>query len=1298
MATMLLSAAGSSLGGAAGGSLLGIGAATLGKAAGAVAGGLLDQQILGRGGRAIEGPRVDGLRVQSAGEGGTIPQLFGRMRIGGQMIWSANFLEHVDESRQGGKGGGPKVKSFRYTVSFAVGLCEGPINRIGRVWADGNELSLADYPHRLHLGGPSQAPDPLIDDIEAGAPAFRDLAYIVFEDMDLSLFGNRIPQMNFEVYREPRPADDNVDPAEKSPPLSQMVRGVALSPGSGEFSLETVKVRRKTGPGRTAFENVNTLSEKPDLLVGLDQLQAEAPNCDSVALIVSWFGDDLRAGECAVQPCVEIADKENDPSNWRVSGVGRGGAREVGKDEAGRPVYGGTPTDASVIRSIREMNARGLKVMFYPFILMDVATSNALIDPWTGTAPQPAFPWRGRITTRRAPGVAGSTDKTAAAAFEVASFFGAASPGDFTPKDETVDYGGPQEWSFRRFILHYAHLCAVAGGVDSFCIGSELRGLTQIRSDGSTYPAVAELKALAGEVRAILGSGVKIGYAADWSEYFGHHPQDGTGDVFFHLDPLWADPAIDFVGIDNYLPLSDWRYREGHLDADAPSVYSLAYLKGNLEGGEGYDWFYASAEARDDQIRTPISDGAHGEDWVFRPKDIRNWWASPHYDRPGGARGAAKTAWTPRSKPIWFTEIGCPAVDLGANQPNVFVDPKSSENALPHYSRGVRDDYMQRRYLQAAISYWASPANNPTSPLYPGRMIEASRIFVWTWDARPWPDYPNRREVWSDGASHRLGHWITGRLGSASLADIVAEICLSSGLTAFDVSELNGVVHGYLRDDDRMGRETLQSLMMVYAFDAVESEGLLKFRHRDRAPVLDLTAADASLASDGGALLERQRVSEGELPRSVRIGFIDSERDYETGAVEARVVSGRSTRVESVGAPVVLDEASAQEIAARYAAEATAGRESVEISCARRLAALEPGDVVSLDQQRYRVDAVEDAGPRATVLTRIEAAAYVQAPRVAAPPRAAPVFPATPVESLFLDLPLISGDETGPYIAAFADPWTGTATLYANDGDDFERIARIGAPAVMGVLTAPLPRAEPDLWSRGASLDVTLFGGGLSAKSDLAVLNGSNRAAIRTPSGEWEILQFAAAELVAPDQWRLTRLLRGQAGTETFIGDPTPAGADFVLLNSAVVEAPTPLSMRGLERRWRIGPTRKPVSHDSYVDFEAAYDAVRLRPYAPTRLRIHKDAASGDVHASWTRRTRVDGDNWAGIEAPLGETRETYRIEIGDLREEIVDAPAWTWASAAQAADGLSGPVQIAVSQLSDQFGPGPSTKVIVNV
>ena len=105
---------------------------------------------------------------------------------------------------------------------------------------------------------------------------------------------------------------------------------------------------------------------------------------------------------------------------------------------------------------------------FYPFILMDVPPGNALPNPYSDNAAeigQPVFPWRGRITCAPAADYAGSVDKIAAAASQIAAFFGGASPSDFAVSGETVNWTGTAgDWGLRRMVLHYAHLCAAAGG------------------------------------------------------------------------------------------------------------------------------------------------------------------------------------------------------------------------------------------------------------------------------------------------------------------------------------------------------------------------------------------------------------------------------------------------------------------------------------------------------------------------------------------------------------------------------------------------------------------------------------------------------------------------------------------------------------------------------------------------------------------------------------------------------------------------------------------------------------------
>ncbi|MDO5641880.1 MAG: glycoside hydrolase TIM-barrel-like domain-containing protein, partial [Paracoccus sp. (in: a-proteobacteria)] len=537
MATILLSAAGAAIGSGVGGTMLGLGGAVIGRAIGATVGRVIDQRLLGGGAQAVETGRIDRLRIQTAGEGVVIPRIWGQMRLPGHVIWAAPLTE-VTKRQRGGKGTGPRVTTISYRLSVALALCEGPILGIGRVWADGEEIAPADLNMQVYDGSDEQLPDPCIAAHEGeGAPAYRGTAYVVLEELDLERWGNRLPQLSFEVTR----------PALAGGGLSEQVQAVAMIPGTGEYSLATVPVAYHLGFGTRQPANSASALAATDFMASMAALGRELPRVGSVSLVVSWFGDDLRVGHCSVQPKVEQRRRDGDAMAWRAGGIRRAEAAEVARQDD-RPIYGGTPADDAVIQALRAIAKAGKKAVFYPFILMEQVSGNGRPDPWSGAPDQPVMPWRGRITAEIAPGRDGSPDGTPANEAAIRAFFGSASAGDFSVAGGRITYTGPAEWSYRRFILHYAHLCTLAGGIDSFLIGSEMVGLTQLRGAGNSFPAVAELRRLAADVRAILGPQVKISYAADWSEYFGYHP--GGGEAFFHLDPLWSDANIDFIGID----------------------------------------------------------------------------------------------------------------------------------------------------------------------------------------------------------------------------------------------------------------------------------------------------------------------------------------------------------------------------------------------------------------------------------------------------------------------------------------------------------------------------------------------------------------------------------------------------------------------------------------------------------------------------------------------------------------------------------------------------------------------------
>jgi GTA TIM-barrel-like domain/Putative phage tail protein len=1306
MATILLSAAGAALGGSVGGTVAGIATGIVGRAVGATVGRVIDQRLLGSGGAAVETGRVDRFRLTQTGEGASVARVFGRVRAGGQVIWASDFKETSTTTGGGGKGSRPQPKTttFSYSVSLAVAICEGEIASIGRVWADGEEVAVDDLNMRVYPGSMDQLPDPVIEAVEGEGqvPAYRGTAYVVLEDLPLDQFGNRVPQFSFEVVRQ-----EQRDDLAFADGVAQAVQGVAIIPGTGEYALATSQVNYSDGPGSTWAANVNSPSGKSDFVTSMDALSDELPGCQAASLVVSWFGGDLRCGSCELEPKVGKKTIEGINMPWTVAGLARGNAKEVARVDD-RPVYGATPADASVVEAIRHLNDGGKRVMFYPFILMDQLEDNGLPDPWSTADNQAKLPWRGRITLSKAPGQDGSPDKTADADAQVAAFVGTASAADFTVGDGVVTYVGPNEWTFSRFILHYAALCAAAGGVASFCIGSELRGLTQIRG-ASGFPMVAALKNLAAQARALLGAETKIGYAADWSEYFGYQPASEPGSRYFNLDPLWADDNIDFIGIDNYMPLSDWRDDEDHRDAQAgwKSIYDEGYLAANIEGGEGFDWYYHSPEARAAQIRTTIEDQAHQEPWIWRYKDLRGWWSNTHHERIDGVRQAQATDWVPQSKPIWFTELGCAAVDKGTNQPNKFLDPKSSESSLPHFSNGFRDDLIQHQYLRVMLRYWSDAANNPSSSAYDGSMIDMSNAFVWSWDARPYPAFPNNAKLWSDGENYSRGHWLNGRSGSRTLASVVSEICRRSGLTAFDVSELHGIVIGYTLDAVGDARSALQPLMLKYGFDAIDRDGKLQFVPRGLRQPVKIADDDFAVSGDLSASVEHSRDAEAEMSGRVRLRFVQAGADHDVVSEEAVLADDATHAVSTSEFPLAMSRADGRQTVERWLAEARVSRDKVRFALPLSKLDLGAGDVVELDGTQvvepglYRIDRVEQSDSQLIDAVRTESKLYEPFEMADDQPTLREFVPPLPVLPYFLDLPLLSGDEEphAPHIAVTADPWPGTAAIYSAGSDaDYVLDEVVAARAVVGTTQTALRKAAPGLWDQGDGLQVKLISGDLESKTLEAVLGGANLCAIGDGSSDnWELFQFQTAELVGPKTYVLKDRLRGQAGTDALMPDVWPEGSVFVLLDGRVDQIPLKSAQRRIARHYRIGPARRGYDDPSYLHRIEAFDGNGLRPYAPAHLRAVKDS-SGGIGVSWIRRTRIEGDDWSGLDVPLGEESESYLVRVMEgatvVRETTVGSSEWTYTAAQQASDASGAPLAIEVAQVSSRYGAGPITRV----
>jgi hypothetical protein len=309
------------------------------------------------------------------------------------------------------------------------------------------------------------------------------------------------------------------------------------------------------------------------------------------------------------------------------------------------------------------------------------------------------------------------------------------------------------------------------------------------------------------------------------------------------------------------------------------------------------------------------------------------------------------------------------------------------------------------------------------------------------------------------------------------------------------------------------------------------------------------------------------------------------------------------------------------------------------------------------------------------------------------------------MSAVLMNLPRLREDmpEHVPLLAAHARPWPGDVAIYRSPSDDDWRLLAVsGRRATVGTLAQDFWSGPPGRFDHGNILEIVVPGAAFVSVSDLSLFLGANAFAVESAPGVWEVLQAGLAELVAPETYRLTRLLRGQRGTEGAIGAPfVAAGAWVVALDGGLQPLAIEQAEVGLDLSWRIGAASRPVTSDTYAAQSFTATALGLRPFAPARVRQpwRRPYTPGNLEIAWIRRTRsLLGDNWDAVEVPLEEAAEAYEVDILDggtaLRTLTSTVPAVTYPGAAQIADWGKALVPgdtlgVAIHQISASYGRG---------
>ena len=486
----------------------------------------------------------------------------------------------------------------------------------------------------------------------------------------------------------------------------------------------------------------------------------------------------------------------------------------------------------------------------------------------------------------------------------------------------------------------------------------------------------------------------------------------------------------------------------------------------------------------------------------------------------------------------------------------------------------------------------------------------------------------------------------------------------------------------------------------------------IRFRHRGGdAPAASVDLDGLVETSRDDALLSIVRGQETELPSSTKIAYVGATDDYRQQIAESRRLVGVSARVSQAELPIVLDSEQAGRIADVWLHETWSSRERAQFALPPTLFRIEPGDTIELmlgeGSRLVRVTEVGERGYRTIEARSTDPTIYETVAGQTRPTKSAgPDVLAGTALLHFLDLPLLRSDQSAEagFVVARQTPWPGALAVYRSPEDTgFELSVLISLPATLGELVTPLSPGPEGRMDHASRPVVVLAGNALSSVSRTQLLDGSNAGAVRCSNGLWEVIQFERAELIAPQTYELSGLLRAQGGTEDAMFEGAEAGSPFVLLDTSLTAVPLTSDQIGLPYTWRFGPSQRSIDDATYGQSVHAFSGRGLKPLSPVHVTGRRDVpTAGDVSIAWHRRGRIGADSWTVVEIPLDEPFEAYEVDIfdgGTLKRTIVaNGPSAVYSLGDQIADfgAARDTYEVVVYQLSAAMGRGTGRSAII--
>lgn len=496
---------------------------------------------------------------------------------------------------------------------------------------------------------------------------------------------------------------------------------------------------------------------------------------------------------------------------------------------------------------------------------------------------------------------------------------------------------------------------------------------------------------------------------------------------------------------------------------------------------------------------------------------------------------------------------------------------------------------------------------------------------------------------------------------TVTLAGIIEAECLRSNLldaADIDVTALTDEVRGYRIASLGSLRAVLTPLQGVFPFDVVQSGYQITFVPRGGASVDSIPETDLGAGSGGPVpLFTLSREMDSQLPRSVHIKYLDAAREYDIGEQYAERLSTDAVNRLDLEVSVVLTADEAVQVAERLLYLYWLERSDIgPLTLPPEYRHLEPADVVTVAYDddsyevrltgiNYRADGCIECTGKLNSATIYTSTAVADTGAVTG----TTLSVAGPTVVVLLDIPLMrDDDDTAGFPVAmcgYLDGWPG-GVLYRSEDDGqswVDIVASVSPGAVIGYATTTLSVHGGMMMDKASMLTVRLYSGQLASVTEAQMFNGANWFAYGD-DGRWEIIAAQTAALQGDGSYILSDFMRGRNGTEWATGLHAVNDRIVLLSATALKFVSVNSGSIGSERLFRGITFGKALDSDSGAAF--TYNGVNLECLSPVYLNGSRHPSTNDWTLTWIRRTRVGGEWRDYVDASLGESSESYEIDI----------------------------------------------------